>query len=344
MQLSDFDFNLPPELIARKPAENRAGSRMMVLDRSTSSVIHDHFQSLVQYLNPGDVLVLNDTRVIPARLLGRKETGGKVEIFLTERLADDCSEWECLTKSSKPLKAGTKVLFPEEVSGEMIVCGSMTGNRIRFDRIPDLAEKLDRIGHMPLPPYIGREDDQDDRERYQTVYARKDGALAAPTAGLHFTDEVLAQLASAGIRVEKITLHVGLGTFLPVRVENVADHRMHEERYSVTPETAAAVNEARKSGRRVVAVGTTVARTLESVWDQQADEIVSGAGSTGIFIYPGYQFRAVDALMTNFHLPQSTLLMLVSAFADRDFVLDAYHQAIGEEYRFYSYGDCMLIQ
>lgn len=343
MQLSDFDFELPPELIAQEPTEQRTDSRLMILDRSSSRIEHERFAVLGQYLQPGDLLVLNDTRVIPARLLGRKETGGRVEIFLTERLSDDATVWECLARSSRPLKAGMVLRFDEKLTGEIESGAVSPKHRIRFFCEGDAAVHLDRIGHVPLPPYIEREDAPFDRERYQTVFARKEGALAAPTAGLHFTDEFLTQLDGLGIEIRYITLHVGLGTFLPVRSENISEHRMHEERFQVAPETADAINRTRERGRRIVAVGTTVARTLESAWDDETGSVAGGEGKTGIFIYPGYSFRVIDALLTNFHLPRSSLLMLVSAFAGHSFMIDAYLQAVEERYRFYSYGDCMLI-
>ncbi len=343
MKLTDFDFVLPPDLVAQKPAEKRTDSRLMILDRQDKTVRHEAFTSLVNYLAPGDLLVLNDTRVIPARLFGKKESGGKVEVLLVERHDPEAIEWDCLTKSSRPLKIGTKLCFAQGLTGTVIDEAEHPKWRIRFNSDESVATVLDRIGHMPLPPYIDREDTTGDRERYQTVFAKNKGALAAPTAGLHFTDEILAQVRAAGVEIRYITLHVGIGTFLPVRVENIPDHRMHEERFEVDAETARALTDAKREGRRVVAVGTTVARTLESAWDDDLDGIAAGRSSTDIFIYPGYDFRVVDALLTNFHLPGSTLLMLVSAFAGREFVLDAYRQAIAERYRFYSYGDCMLI-
>ncbi len=344
MKLTDFDFDLPPALIAQKPAAKRTDSRLMVLDRQDKSIHHADFTSLATFLQPGDLIVLNDTRVIPARLFGTKESGGKVEVFLAERVDQDATEWDCLAKSSRPLKAGARLFFDEGLTGEVLSGATAPKWRIRFSGHDDVAAVLDRIGHMPLPPYIDRQDTVADRDRYQTIFARNAGALAAPTAGLHFSDGTLQELQSAGIEIRYLTLHVGIGTFLPVRVENVAEHRMHEERFRVDAETAQAITRARQEGRRVVAIGTTVARTLESVWDEASAEIRCGEGSTDIFIYPGYRFRAVDALLTNFHLPGSTLLMLVSAFAGRDFVLTAYRQAIEARYRFYSYGDCMLIQ
>ena len=315
----------------------------MVLNRQESSVRHEAFTSLVKYLEPGDLLVLNDTRVIPARLFGRKESGGKVEVLLVERHDSEATEWDCLTKSSRPLKTGTQLVFDQGLTGIVVGAADHPKWRIRFASDENVAAVLDRIGHMPLPPYIEREDTAGDRERYQTVFAKNSGALAAPTAGLHFNDEILARIEAAGVEIRTITLHVGIGTFLPVRVENIAEHRMHEERFEIDAATARALNDAKKEGRRIVAVGTTVARTLESAWNDDRAEIAAGRASTDIFIYPGYDFRVVDALLTNFHLPGSTLLMLVSAFAGREFILDAYRQAIAEQYRFYSYGDCMLI-
>jgi len=344
MDLADFDFELPPELIAQQPAEKRSDSRLLIVDRGRSTIGHDYFHALGRYLRPDDLLVLNDTRVIPARLYGHKESGGRVEVFLAERLDPAGTEWDCLTKSSRPLRPGVRLQFAEGLAGEVVAGAEAPQHRIRFSAAGDVAVLLDRIGHIPLPPYIERSDTSVDRERYQTVFARRDGALAAPTAGLHFTDDSLAELQASGIRVEYVTLHVGLGTFLPVRVAKITEHRMHEERYSVAPETAMAINRAKQSGRRIVAVGTTVARTLESAWNSADNAIASGDGRTDIFIYPGYRFNVVDALLTNFHLPRSTLLMLVSAFAGRAFMLEAYREAIQARYRFYSYGDCMLIQ
>jgi len=315
----------------------------MLLDRAKSGIRHETFAYLLDFLKPGDLLVLNDTRVIPARLYGRKESGGKVEIFLVERLSPDASEWECMSKSSRPLKSGTKLLFDGGLTGELLTDSGRT-RTIRFHFDGELAAHLEKIGHVPLPPYIDRQDKSHDRDRYQTVFAREDGALAAPTAGLHFTTEIIAGAMAAGVDVHYVTLHVGLGTFVPVQVEHIPDHTMHEERYVVSTETAAAITQAKREGRRVIAVGTTVARTLESVFDAESGSVRAGAGKTAIFIYPGYRFRAVDVLLTNFHLPKSTLLMLVSAFAGRDFIMQAYQEAIAAGYRFYSYGDCMLIQ
>lgn len=344
MQLADFDYKLPPELIAQTPATERTSSRLMLLDRAALRIEHDRFRSLVDYLRPGDLLIMNDARVIPARLYGKKASGGKVEVFLNESIDSGSNEWDCLTRSSRPLKPGTILNFTEDLSGEIVSGAESPKRRIRFKCSGDVAEHLDRAGHVPLPPYINREDSIIDRQRYQTVYARQAGALAAPTAGLHFSEEILGQIANAGVDIRYITLHVGLGTFLPVRVANIPDHQMHEERFEVSAATATAVTRAKQEGRRVIAVGTTVARTLESVWDNNSDQVRAGAGKTGIFIYPGYSFKVIDVLLTNFHLPQSTLLMLVAAFAGHGLIFEAYKQAIAEKYRFYSYGDCMLIQ
>jgi S-adenosylmethionine:tRNA ribosyltransferase-isomerase len=344
MELADFDFDLPPELIAQRPAEKRTDSRLMIVDRQRAEIGHDRFCSIEKHLQPGDLLILNDTRVIPARLFGHKESGGKIEVFLAERQDVAGNVWDCLAKSSRPLRPGVRLIFDEGLIGEVVAGAEAPKQRICFSCAGDVAELLDRIGRLPLPPYIERSDTPADRERYQTVFARKDGALAAPTAGLHFTEDVLNRLQENGVEIGYITLHVGIGTFLPVRVEKVADHRMHDERFHVDCDTAEAINSARREGRRIVAVGTTVARTLESVWDDDLQEIMSGDGRTDIFIYPGYKFNVIDALLTNFHLPRSTLLMLVSAFAGREFIHEAYRQAIFEKYRFYSYGDCMLIQ
>jgi len=344
MQLADFDYDLPPELIAQTPATERNESRLLVLDRTTSTVSHKTFKSLPDYLRPGDLLVLNDTRVIPARLFGFKETGGKVEILLNEIQDPENQIWDCLSRSSRPLKPGTLIRFDEGLTGEILAGAEHPRRMIRFNGHVDIAGCLERIGHMPLPPYIDREDSTTDRDRYQTVFAREAGALAAPTAGLHFTEESLQKISSNGVEIHYVTLHVGLGTFLPVRADNITEHKMHEERFSLSTETAAALTTAKNEGRRIVAIGTTVTRALESAWNSDAEEMKAGAGRTDIFIYPGYQFKTVDALLTNFHLPQSTLLMLVSAFAGREYILKAYHEAISKQYRFYSYGDCMLIQ
>ncbi|MDA3902726.1 MAG: tRNA preQ1(34) S-adenosylmethionine ribosyltransferase-isomerase QueA [Desulfuromusa sp.] len=344
MQLTDFDYLLPDELIAQVPAVRRGASRLLCLDRQSATVESGNFSDILEYFRPGDVLVVNDTKVIPARLLGQKQTGGKVEIFLVRQHPNETSaeEWLCLTKSSKPLRAGTVVNLAPDFSAEVLEEMEAPYRLVRFHCSSDFMQKVEEVGHLPLPPYIQREDNQEDHSRYQTVFAREKGAVAAPTAGLHFTEKMLQQLVAAGVEIYNLTLHVGLGTFLPVRVENILQHKMHAELFSIPEATANAVNLARKECRRVFALGTTSARALETA--ATADGLLqAGAGDSEIFIYPGYQFKIVDALITNFHLPKSTLLMLVSAFADREFILSAYRQAIAERFRFFSYGDCMLI-
>lgn len=344
MQLQDFDFILPEELIAQQPAARRDASRLMCLDRTAAQVACRQFNDLSDYFRSGDLLVLNDTQVIPARLLGHKQTGGKIEIFLVRRdmQIDTAEQWFCLTKSSKSPRPGTEVQLGAGLRAEILDDAEPPYRRVQFHCDGDFMQRVEEIGHLPLPPYIKREDGQADRSRYQTVFAREKGAVAAPTAGLHFTDEMLARLRKRGVEIHSLTLHVGLGTFLPVRVDDVRQHKMHTEFYNVPQATADAVNLARLEGRRVFALGTTSARTLETA-ATEAGKLRAGCGESDIFIYPGYQFKLVDALITNFHLPKSTLLMLVSAFAGRDFVLSAYRQAVEERFRFFSYGDCMLI-
>jgi S-adenosylmethionine:tRNA ribosyltransferase-isomerase len=344
MQLNDFDFSLPEELIAQQPAARRDASRLMCLNRSTGQLTSREFNDLPEYFRAGDLLVLNDTQVIPARLLGQKETGGKIEIFLVRRdmQAHSSEDWFCLTKSSRAPRPGTSVRLAKDLTAEVLEEAEPPYRRVRFHCSGDFLQQVEEIGHLPLPPYIRREDELADRTRYQTVFAREKGAVAAPTAGLHFTDEMLDRLRSLGVEIKSVTLHVGLGTFLPVRVEDVTQHKMHTEVYKVPEETAAAVNRARSEGRRVFALGTTSARTLETAATEDR-QLRAGQGESDIFIYPGYRFKLIDGLVTNFHLPKSTLLMLVSAFAGREFILSAYQQAVAERYRFFSYGDCMLI-
>ncbi|WP_321372154.1 tRNA preQ1(34) S-adenosylmethionine ribosyltransferase-isomerase QueA [uncultured Desulfuromusa sp.] len=344
MQLTDFDFLLPDELIAQVPAAQRDASRLLCLDRKSATVESKQFVDILNYFQPGDVLVVNDTKVIPARLLGQKQTGGKVEIFLVRKVpgATTTNEWLCLTKSSKSLRVGTTVDFSPEFSAEVLGEMEAPYRLVRFHCPGDFMQMVEKVGHLPLPPYIKRDDSQEDRSRYQTVFACEEGAVAAPTAGLHFTTEILQQLIAAGVEIVNLTLHVGLGTFLPVRVDDICQHKMHAELYSIPDATAQAVNSAHKDGRRVFALGTTSARALETAVTD-VGVLQSGAGESEIFIYPGYQFKIVDALITNFHLPKSTLLMLVSAFAGREFILSAYRQAVIERFRFFSYGDCMLI-
>jgi S-adenosylmethionine:tRNA ribosyltransferase-isomerase len=342
MLVKDFTFDLPSELIARHPPEKRDGSRLLLLNRSSAAVSEDTFSNLQEYLRPGDLLVLNDTRVIPARLFGEKQTGGRVELFLLQRLSGSDECWECLVKSAKRFREGQEILLPSGMKAT-VLCRSASGNcRVRFFGDEPFSLWLEREGHVPLPPYLQRDDRLEDRERYQTVVAREPGAVAAPTAGLHFTRELLNRLAVHGVETAFITLHTGLGTFQPVRVEHVEDHQIHTERFVIPPETAEAVDRTKTAGGRVIAVGTTSARTLEYSAQQQG-KVAAGSGEADIFIYPGYRFTVIDALITNFHLPESTLLMLVSAFAGREFVLEAYRHAVSRQFRFYSYGDVMLI-
>lgn len=342
MLLDDFDFSLPPELIAQQPCANRDGSRLLVVDKTLGLLSTGLFPEILSHLRPGDVLVLNDTRVIPARLLGTKATGGQVEVFLSRRVVGDAEIWSCLTRSSKPVRVGTRLQLGHGLVGEVLEGGDGQHRLIRFDCSEDFLQLLEKVGHVPLPPYIRRQDGQTDRERYQTVFARNAGAVAAPTAGLHFTEPILEQLRGSGVEIVTLTLHVGLGTFMPVRTNNLLEHRMHSEVYQISEQTAATVNRARKNGRRVIALGTTSTRALEAAADEQG-VLKAGSGETDIFITPGYRFRIVDGLITNFHLPKSTLLVLVSAFAGRDLMLTAYQRAIDEKFRFFSYGDCMLI-
>lgn len=339
MLVSDFRFRLPDALIARYPADRRDASRLMVLGRSAEQISESTFDRLGDWLRPGDLLVLNDTRVIPARLFGNKATGGRVEIFLVERTGEG---WRCLLRSSKPCRPGQVVVLPAGVAAEVRERLGDQDWLVSFSGSDDFERWLEQHGQMPIPPYLGRASEALDRERYQTVYAGCPGAVAAPTAGLHFTTALLAQLAQQGINVARITLHVGLGTFQPVRVEQVEEHVIHRERYRLPAETVELIASTKARGGRVIAVGTTACRTLEYAADH-AGSLQAGNGDADIFIYPGYRFKVVDALLTNFHLPESTLLMLVSAFAGREFVLRAYNEAVRRGFRFYSYGDAMLI-
>lgn len=340
MKVSEFDYHLPPELIAQEPATPRDSSRLLVVHRRTGDLEHRSFREIGEFLASGDLLVTNDTRVIPARLIGeRPGTGGRVEVFLLRQL--DQNRWQTLVKPGRRLRRGSAVSFGGGLLTGRIVAEAPEGLReVEFTWKGDWHELLARLGQVPLPPYITAP--LADAERYQTVYARAEGSVAAPTAGLHFTSELLATLAAQGITQAFLTLHVGLGTFRPVQVEEVEAHQMHEEYYEVTPAAAAAMNSAKARGGRLIAVGTTSCRTLETVAGGKG-EIPAGTGWTNIFMYPGYRFKTVDALVTNFHLPKSTLLMLVSAFAGRDLIMRAYQEAIRERYRFYSFGDAMLI-
>lgn len=343
MLLSHFDFDLPQELVAQSPLDKRSASRLLRMRRDCAEIEHKMFTDLPELLREGDLLVRNETRVIPARLLGRKESGGQVEALLVRCSDAGQNLWLCMTRSSKPVKVGAVLQFPDGISGEVVDAAPDGQRMIRFACPGDFLEALETAGHMPLPPYIRRDDSDFDKQRYQTVFASNPGAIAAPTAGLHFTEEIFAELREKHVDVCGVTLHVGPGTFLPVRSDNLDEHRMHSEEYQVPEETAALVNQARRQGRRVVALGTTVTRTLEHAVDADGC-LQAGHGETSLFIRPGFNFQVVDALITNFHLPKSTLLVLVSAFAGRDFTLKAYQQAVAEKYRFFSYGDCMLIE
>ena len=340
MKTSDFYYELPKELIAQDPLEDRSSSRLMHLDRNTGAVEHRHFRDIREYLKPGDCLVINDTKVIPARLYGRKEgTDALIEILLLKRKENDV--WETLVKPGKKCRPGAEISFGEGILKGKIIEVVEEGNRlIQFEYEGIFVEVLDRLGEMPLPPYITHK--LKDKNRYQTVYAKHEGSAAAPTAGLHFTEELLEEIQSMGVRIAHVTLHVGLGTFRPVKVEEVTEHHMHSEFYVVEEEQAALINQTRKQGGRVIAVGTTSCRTLESAASEDGT-LKAGSGWTDIFIYPGYRFKILDGLITNFHLPESTLIMLVSAFAGKEHVLAAYEGAVREKYRFFSFGDAMLI-
>ena len=340
MDVKDFYYELPEELIAQDPLSDRSSSRLMVLGREDGSIEHHVFREITNYLDPGDCLVINNTKVLPARLYGRKEgTQAGIELLLLRRLQGDC--WETLVKPGKKAKTGTRIQFGEGLLTAEVIDIAEEGNRIiQFSYHGIFEEILDQLGEMPLPPYITHR--LQDRQRYQTVYATQEGSAAAPTAGLHFTPQLLEQIQDKGVEIAQVTLHVGLGTFRPVKVDQVSDHHMHSEYYEIKQEQADKINRAKDSGHRVIAVGTTSTRTLESVAD--ADGHVKAAGGwTQIFIYPGYQFRCIDGLITNFHLPESTLIMLVSALAGREHVLEAYKQAVLEKYRFFSFGDAMYI-
>lgn len=337
MLVTDFDYDLPQELIAQHPMEPRDHSRLLVVDKKTGEIEHKHFYDLVNYLKPGDVLVFNDTRVIPARLHGTKDTGAHVEVFLLTRR--DANDWEVLVRPGKKLQVGAKINFSDELSCEVIEHTDFGGRVVRFKYDGIFEEILDRLGETPLPPYITAP--LEDKERYQTVYNRERGSAAAPTAGLHFTKELLQKIKEIGCEEVFVTLHVGLGTFRPVSEAKIEDHKMHKEFYTVSQEAADAVNKAKAEGRRIIAVGTTAVRTLEAAG---ADgQLHAGSSWTNIFIYPGYKFRLVDDLVTNFHLPQSTLLMLVSTLSTREIMLQTYKKAVEEKYRFFSFGDAMFI-
>ena len=341
LKKSDFYFDLPQELIAQDPLEDRSSSRLLVLDKETGEMEHRVFHDIVEYLHEGDCLVLNNTKVIPARLMGtKKDTGATIEVLLLKRRENDI--WETLVKPGKKAKPGTVITFGEGLLTGTVVDIVDEGNRlIQFSYEGIFEEVLDKLGEMPLPPYITHK--LQDKNRYQTVYAKYEGSAAAPTAGLHFTEELLAQVAAKGVKIAYVTLHVGLGTFRPVKEENVLEHHMHSEFYQVTPEAAKLINDTKAAGGRVICVGTTSCRTIESAADQNG-VVQAGCGDTEIFIYPGYQFKVLDNLITNFHLPESTLIMLVSALAGREHVLHAYETAVEMKYRFFSFGDAMFIK
>lgn len=340
MNVADFNFDLPQELIAQDPLEDRAASRLLVLDKETGEVKHRHFRDMLKFLRKGDCLVINDTKVIPARLFGSKVgTDAKIEVLLLKRKSDNV--WETLVKPGKKMKEGAEVTFGDGLLKGKVIGVVDEGNRlIQFEYDGIFEEILDRLGQMPLPPYITHQ--LQDKNRYQTVYAKHDGSAAAPTAGLHFTKELLEQIEAMGVKIAHVTLHVGLGTFRPVKVETIEEHHMHSEFYIVEEEEAKKINDTKRDGGRVVCVGTTSCRTLESAAGEDGI-LKAGSGWTQIFIYPGYQFKILDCLITNFHLPESTLVMLVSALAGREYVMAAYEEAIKERYRFFSFGDAMFI-
>ncbi len=364
MLVSDFQYDLPPERIAQQPLADRAASRLLHLERRTGCIQDRQFCDFPSLLRPDDLLVLNNTRVFPARLYGHRSghraqpvsphnpaardfLHGRVEVLLTRQVSAEPNDWECLVRPGRKIGVGERLFFgdPPELEAEVLARGSFGERCIRFSPVEDFFARVEGLGHVPLPPYIARADRPNDRDRYQTVYARARGSVAAPTAGLHFTPAVLEQIGARGIEIAEVTLHVGLGTFQPVRVEKVEDHRLHGEHYEISTEAAQAINGAKASGRRIVAVGTTTVRTLEyAARTGPAGRVDAGNGEADLFIYPGYEFRLVDALLTNFHLPQSTLLMLVCALGGKDLVMRAYHHAVNENYRFYSYGDCMFVE
>ncbi|MDO4177359.1 MAG: tRNA preQ1(34) S-adenosylmethionine ribosyltransferase-isomerase QueA [Bacillota bacterium] len=372
MRIEDFDYNLPEELIAQKPADQRDSSRLLVVHRDENEdgswadirTEHRHFRDILEYLKPGDCLVLNDSKVIPARLFGTKEVkdaksklpGAKAEFLLIKRTSGE-DTWEVMVRPGRRLKPGDDVIFSGPGSDipdglplkAHIIDYGQDGTRIvKFEYEGIFMERLEEIGSMPLPPYIERHSEDTDKERYQTVYCREEGSVAAPTAGLHFTDELLAKAEEMGVELAYVTLHVGIGTFRPVKVENIEDHHMHFEEYSISPEAAETINRAKRDGRRIISVGTTSTRTVESAarWNDEVKcwQLKAGSGSTGIFIYPGYEWKITDSLITNFHLPKSTLIMLISALYDREKILEVYEKAVREEYRFFSYGDAMFIE
>lgn len=351
MRIDEFDYNLPEELIAQYPSKERDKCRLMVLNREDGSLSHEMFYDIIEHLRDGDCMVFNSSKVIPARLFGTKiSTGVPVEFLLVKR-RNNPDEWETMVRPGRRLKPGDRVAFGEgsnQIEAEIISYGDGGTRIVKFYYDGIFMERLEELGKMPLPPYIDRKSEEEDKEMYQTVYADKPGSVASPTAGLHFTEELLEKVKAKGVKLEFVTLHVGIGTFRPVKVENIEDHKMHFEEYSISEETADSINASILSGNRIISVGTTSTRTLESAAfkDEKSDKFLvkSGGGSTGIFIYPGYEFKIVNALVTNFHLPKSTLIMLISALYNREKILEAYEVAVKEKYRFFSYGDAMLIE
>ncbi len=339
MKVSEFNYDLPEELIAQHPYDKRDEARLLVMDRTTQKIKHTVFKQVIDYLNPGDCLVINNTKVLPARLYGKKDTGANVEFLLLKNLQND--EWETMVRPGNKLKPGTKVSFGSGLLKAEILEVLAGGNRkVKFEYQGIFNEILDQIGLMPLPPYI--KESLKENDKYQTVYAKYEGSSAAPTAGLHFTEELLEEIKKKGVKIAKVTLHVGIGTFRPVKVENVEEHTMHSEHYYIKKEDADLINETKKNGHKIISVGTTSCRVLESVADENGF-VKETEGDTSIFIYPGYQFKCIDQLITNFHLPESTLIMLVSSLAGKDFVMKAYEEAVKEKYHFFSFGDAMMI-
>jgi len=359
--VSEFDYHLPEELIAQEPLEDRAASRMLRMTREDGRIEDRCFRDFPDLLQQGDLVVFNNTKVFPARLYGHRSGSraqplsannpasrdflhGRVEVLLTKQLSEAPNDWECLVRPGRKIGVGEKLFFGnDELLAEVVGRGTFGERRIRFDPVPDFFQRVERLGHVPLPPYIAREDRSGDRDRYKTVYARERGSVAAPTAGLHFTPEILARLGERGIETAEVTLHVGLGTFQPVRVEKVEEHRLHQETYNISNSAAESINRALDDRRRLVAIGTTTVRTLEYA-ARETGRVQAASGEADLFVYPGFQFRVVGAMLTNFHLPQSTLLMLVCAFGGKEQVMAAYRHAVEEKYRFYSYGDCMLVE
>lgn len=363
MLVSDFHYDLPAELIAQEPLPDRSASRLLHLSASTGALFDRQFREFPDLLRPDDLVVFNNTRVFPARLYGRRVgiksqplssrnpasrdfLRGRVEVLLTRQLQQSPNDWVCLVRPGRKIRVGEQLLFGDndELQAEVVARGEFGERHIRFSPVDDFFARVERLGHIPLPPYIARDDSSADRDRYQTVYARERGSVAAPTAGLHFTPEILSRLRERGIETAEVTLHVGLGTFQPVRVEKVEEHQLHSEAYSLSEAAAEGISRARSESRRIVAVGTTTVRTLEYAAQQNRGQVCAGSGEANLFIYPGYKFLAVSALLTNFHLPESTLLMLVCSLGGTEKVLRAYNHAVAERYRFYSYGDCMLVE